>query len=218
MLVGQYDSPFVRRAAVALHHHGVGFERRVLSTFADFEAVRTASPLGKVPVLLLPGGRALPDSRAIVEWAERRADGSRSLTPVVPAAAERCLAIEAVGIGLAEKIYERGIEVSRRAPGTQDPDWIERLETQIDGAVRWLSTAEPDAAFRGERLTRADLAVVTALTYLAEKLPQLAREPARSLDGYRRECEAAAPFALAPYSRAEAAATGWRPETADAGV
>ena len=52
VLVGQYDSPFVRRVGVVLHHYGVAFERRVLSTFTDFDAMLQLSLLGKVPVLL----------------------------------------------------------------------------------------------------------------------------------------------------------------------
>ncbi len=28
ILIGQYDSPFVRRVAVALQHHGLAYERR----------------------------------------------------------------------------------------------------------------------------------------------------------------------------------------------
>ena len=46
-----------------------------------------------------------------------------------------------------------------------------------------------------------------------EKLPQLygpADYPC--LEAQRRKCEALAPFAAAPYSAAEARATGWRPE------
>jgi glutathione S-transferase len=37
-LVGQFDSPFVRRTAVAMNHYGIVFERVILSTFADFDA------------------------------------------------------------------------------------------------------------------------------------------------------------------------------------
>ena len=39
ILVGQYDSPFVRRVAIALGHYGLAFERRVLSTFRDFDVM-----------------------------------------------------------------------------------------------------------------------------------------------------------------------------------
>lgn len=53
ILIGQYDSPFVPRVAVALNLYGIGFERRVLSVFADFDAMLRINPLGKVPVLQL---------------------------------------------------------------------------------------------------------------------------------------------------------------------
>jgi len=66
-LVGQYDSPFVRRVAVVLHHYGVVFERRVHSTFTDFEAMPGLGPFGKVPVFILPDGERLWDSRAILD-------------------------------------------------------------------------------------------------------------------------------------------------------
>jgi glutathione S-transferase len=52
ILIGQYDSPFVRRVAVTLHHYGVAFERRVLSTFADFDTMLELGPPGKVPVFV----------------------------------------------------------------------------------------------------------------------------------------------------------------------
>ena len=39
ILVGQNDSPFVRRVAVTLRHYGVAYERNPLSVFADYDAV-----------------------------------------------------------------------------------------------------------------------------------------------------------------------------------
>ncbi|MDJ0609366.1 MAG: glutathione S-transferase family protein [Kiloniellales bacterium] len=53
ILVGQFDSPFVRRVAVALNHYGLPYERNVLSVFRDFEAMLAVNPLGKVPSLIL---------------------------------------------------------------------------------------------------------------------------------------------------------------------
>ncbi len=47
ILVGHYDSPFVRRVAVALHLYGLPFERRALSAFRDFDAVLAISPLDR---------------------------------------------------------------------------------------------------------------------------------------------------------------------------
>src|SRR5471030_371533 len=81
VLVGQYDSPFVRRVAVTMHHYGMAFERRVLSTFADFDAMLALSPLGKVPALVLPDGETLCDSRAILDFLHGQAGPARALLP-----------------------------------------------------------------------------------------------------------------------------------------
>ena len=213
ILVGQYDSPFVRRVAIALNHYDILFERRVLSVFQDFDAVLAINPLGKVPVLILPEGDHLYDSRAIFEYLEGIALSDRRLSPADAADRREMLRVEAVGIGLAEKIYERCIEVSRRSPGTHDPAWIERLERQIKTSLLWLEALPASQWLVGNEMTRADLAVAVATTFVVEKLPQLfdAGQLSR-LDAHRRRCEALPPFSAAAYSVSEALATGWRPE------
>ena len=85
LLVGQYDSPFVRRVAVTLHLYGFDFDRRVLSVFDDFASVLTENPLGKVPMLRLTDGdgvaEPLFDSQIIVDCLDEWAGPERSLTP-----------------------------------------------------------------------------------------------------------------------------------------
>ena len=212
-LVGQYDSPFVRRAAVALHHHRIPFERRVLSVFQDFEEMLGVSPLGKVPVLILEDRREIFDSRAIIEYLESQGNGDLSLTPRNPADYLDMLRIEAVGIGLAEKTYERSIEFSRRAPGSHDPAWIARVERQIASALAWLEDRTCGELFIGGRLSRADLAVAVATTYLAQKLTrQFDTKRFARLEQHRKLCESMPAFKAAAYSAQEALATAWRPE------
>ena len=58
-LIGQFDSPFVRRAAVALNFHDMAFERKILSVFADFDTMLKENPLGKVPSLELDCGERI---------------------------------------------------------------------------------------------------------------------------------------------------------------
>ncbi len=213
ILVGQYDSPFVRRVAIALNHYGMAFDRRVLSTFQDFDEMLAINPLGKVPSLILPEGDHLYDSRAIIEYLESIAPPDRRLTPTDDALRREMIRVEAVGVGLAEKVYERAIEFSRRSSGTQDPVWIERLERQIESALLWLETLPHSDWFVGDEMTRADLAIAVAATFLVEKLPQLfdaTRFP--QLDAHRQRCEALPTFSAAAYSVSEALATGWRPE------
>ena len=215
ILVGQYDSPFVRRVAVALNHYGFSFDRRVISVFQDFEDMLAINPLGKAPALIHPEDGSFFDSRAIIEYLEAIAPPNRRLTPDDDIQRHDMLRIEAVGIGLAEKIYERGIEFSRRSPGTHDPVWIERLERQILSTLQWLETHACSSWLVGDQMTRADLAVTVAATYGAEKLPTLFDSARFSqLDSFRQRCEALPAFSAAAYSATEAAATGWRPEVA----
>jgi glutathione S-transferase len=200
VLVGQYDSPFVRRVAVVLHHYGMPFERRVLSTFADFEAMLALSPLGKVPVLILPDGDAVWDSRAILDIVHRQADPGHVLLPADEARRRRVLQIEAAGIGLAEKTYERNFEVKRRAPGTQDPAHIARVERQITSTLAWLAAQRPEPYFLGTTLTIADLTTAIALTYLRHRLPALCRAGSHpALDRHNAACEALPACTAAPF-------------------
>jgi len=213
ILVGQFDSPFVRRVAIALHHYGHPFERRVLSVFKDFDAMLAVNPMGKVPALILDDGETLFDSRAIIDYLDEIAPSERRLAPARQPDRRRVLQVEVVGITLAEKIYERGIENSRRAPGTSDPAWRARLERQIASICTWLEARLEGDWFCGGSFTRGDLAVAVAMQYLERVLPaaeSTTRYP--RLQAHRLRCERRAAFADVQDSRAEALNSGWNPE------
>jgi glutathione S-transferase len=214
-LVGQYDSPFVRRVAVVLHYYGVAFDRRVLSTFSDFDTMLELGPLGKVPVLVMADGERLWDSRAILDFLHGQASPKRSLLPREEPHRRQVLRAEAVAVGLAEKAYERGIEFARRAPGTQDPTWIARLERQIASALAWLEAQRPAPFLVGQSFSVGDVTAAVALTYIKEKWPQLLPPGAfPALEMHRAACEAGSAFQAAPYSATEAAQSGWQPDSA----
>ena len=65
-LIGRYDSPFVRRVAVAcgLRHP---FEHRPWSTFGDADKIAPYNPLRRVPTLVLDNGEALIESATILD-------------------------------------------------------------------------------------------------------------------------------------------------------
>jgi glutathione S-transferase len=82
ILVGQYDSPFVRRVAISLRLLDIAHERDTRSVFGDFDAMRTVNPLGRIPSLVLDDGETLIESAAILDHLDslvgpRRCDGSR---------------------------------------------------------------------------------------------------------------------------------------------
>ena len=45
ILIGQYDSPFVRRVAIAMRLYGMAFEHRPWSVFGDAEKLAEVNPL-----------------------------------------------------------------------------------------------------------------------------------------------------------------------------
>lgn len=59
VLIGMFDSPFVRRVAVSMNFLGLLFEHRNWSVGKDFDRIREFNPLGRVPTLVLESGEAL---------------------------------------------------------------------------------------------------------------------------------------------------------------
>jgi len=48
ILVGQYDSPYVRRVAVSLRVLGFAYTQDPRSVFGDFDTLRQTNPVGRV--------------------------------------------------------------------------------------------------------------------------------------------------------------------------
>jgi glutathione S-transferase len=213
ILIGQYDSPFVRRVAVTLHCYELPFVRRVLSVFTDFDAMLTINPLGKVPVLQLDDGERLFDSRAILDYLDSLVAPDRRLAPASEPARRQVLRIDAVATGLAEKLYERGYEFARRDPAKRDHAIVARVERQIDAALSWLEELAPSPWLFGNQMSRADVTAAIAFTYLIEKHRNfLERRPSPALEAHCRHCEALPQFVFAAYSASEAERSGWYAE------
>lgn len=81
ILIGMFDSPFVRRVAISLHLLEVPFVHRNWSVGKDFELVRQFNPLGRVPALVLPDGEVLIDSVAILDFIDDTVGPGRALLP-----------------------------------------------------------------------------------------------------------------------------------------
>ena len=212
ILVGQFDSPFVRRTAVTMNHYGIPFERKILSVFADFDEILNENPLGKVPALVLDNGEHIFDSRMIIDYVERLVPKEERLIPVDPEQTRRVLRAEAISLGLAEKSYERGIEYARRQPDKVDEVWAERLKKQIISALTWLESLQPDPWLCGDSMTQADITCAVAFTYLREKQQiTLLRGDFPILDNHCDHCEALPAFKSSAYSASEASRSGWQP-------
>lgn len=200
ILIGHYDSPFVRRVAVTLHHYGMAFERQVLSVFADADAVRAVNPLGQVPVLRLDDGETLFDSAAILDHLDERAGPDRALTPADGPDRRAVLRLTAVAAGLAEKCIAYRGETVRRPADRRDPDQAARLAGQIAAALAWLDARAAGPWLHGETITQADITTAVTVTYLRHKLPDLFPADAHAaLAGLTSRCERLPAFEAVPF-------------------
>ena len=73
ILIGQYDSPFVRRVAIAMTLYGMTFEHRPWSTFGEGDLIAPFNPLRRVPTLVLDERTVIIDSAYIVDWIDEQA-------------------------------------------------------------------------------------------------------------------------------------------------
>ncbi|MGE0225157.1 MAG: glutathione S-transferase family protein, partial [Acetobacteraceae bacterium] len=160
ILIGQYDSPFVRRVGIALRLYGMDFEHRPWSTFGDAEKIAQYNPLSRVPTLVLDDGEALLESGAILDHLDECAGPDRALIP--RSGPERRQALRVIGLatGLADKavalLYERLLHTETSAV------WMERCRTQIAGVLEVLEqerAGRPTPYWFGDRIGHADIAV-----------------------------------------------------------
>lgn len=195
-LIGQYDSPFVRRVALALRFYGIPFEHTPWSTFGDAEKIALYNPLIRVPTLVLDDGEVLIESTAILDYLDELAGPSRALIPDCGHVRREVLHICALATGLGDKavslLYERVLRTE------QSQRWVERCRSQVAGV---LDALEEDRArhktrfWFGDQITHADIAVACVLRISREidaglfdetRYPALAR--------HAETCEALQPF------------------------
>jgi glutathione S-transferase len=139
ILVGQYDSPNVRRVAVTLGVLGFSFEHDPRSVFGDFDSMQTTNPLGRVPSLILPDGTTLIDSAAILDWLDQTVGPERALLPPGGAARQQALQFMALATGVVDKVMASAYERLVRPEAYRWPEWIARCRTQAEGGIAALA-------------------------------------------------------------------------------
>jgi glutathione S-transferase len=176
ILIGQYDSPFVRRVGLTLRHYRLPFEHRPWSVFGDAEKVAAHNPLVRVPVLVLESGEALTDSHCIVDYLDHLAPAGAALYPAAQPGRYRAMSTAALAMGMAEKAVSLFYEL--RLHEKVSPVWSERCRSQVEGAARALEAeAAGGGPWAGAPLSHAGIAVAVAWRFVSEAHPGLV-EPA----------------------------------------
>lgn len=163
ILVGQYDSPFVRRVGVSLRLLGLAYAHDTRSVFGDFDAMRGVNPLGRIPSLMLDSGEVLIDSAAILDHLDEIAGPDR-LTPAAGPARREALRRIALAAGAIEKAGATVYENQIRPAAYRWPDWIARCRTQAEGALAALDALDWPAVGPGG--TRPDQPAITTACLL----------------------------------------------------
>lgn len=173
ILVGQFDSPFVRRVAVTLNHYHMPFTRKPISVFRDMEEMQKINPLVRVPSLILESGETLIDSSAIIDHLDEMAGPARALTP--PHGPERRKILQAVALatGLMDKcvalFFERLFHIDKHI----NRDFEMRMLQQIGAALDRLEHDCGAPWFFDEKMTQADVTTGCLVGYMKIRVPDV---------------------------------------------
>jgi glutathione S-transferase len=190
ILVGQYDSPFVRRVAISLRVLGLEYEHDTRSVFGDFDAMRVLNPLGRIPFLVLDEGNVLVDSAAILDWLDQHTGPERALIPSQGPQRQRALKLISFASGAIEKIGAACYERVVRPAQYRWPEWIARCRTQGIGAIEVLADESWPAKLDQAQITTA--CMVRHVRLVDPELMPVGRFP--KLDELSARCEARPEF------------------------
>jgi len=198
ILIGQYDSPFVRRVAIAAHLYGMAYEHRPWSVWADADRLAQINPARRVPTLILDDGEVLMDSATILDALDDMVGPGRALAPRSGPERRRCLRICALCASVGEKavslLYEGVLHDS------PSPIWLDRCRAQIRDALDALEQERalgPGPYWMGDAISHADIVTACVARFVREAHGELfaeARYP--SLAALARRCEALEPFQI----------------------
>ncbi|MCG7506625.1 glutathione S-transferase family protein [Mesorhizobium retamae] len=172
ILIGQYDSPFVRRVGIALTLYGIPFEHRPWSTFGEADKIRPYNPLTRVPTLVLDDGEVLIESHLMLDYLDSLVPAEQAMFPRTEPLRRRALKAAALATGMADKAVSLFYE--KRLHTEASKMWMDRCRLQIEGVLETLETdraAQTSAFWCGDRIGHVDIALAAALRFLNDAHP-----------------------------------------------
>ncbi|MFT4151227.1 MAG: glutathione S-transferase family protein [Paracoccaceae bacterium] len=189
ILIGQYDSPFVRRVAIPLRIYGLPFEHRPWSVFSDADRIRPFNPLTRVPVLVLETGEALIETSAILDHLDGLVQARTALIARDGTQRRAGLRVMALASGISDKAV--GLFYVRVLHDAPSAILVDRFRAQIADTLEVLEAEAPGEGHWFGGLTHADIAVTAMLTHTVAAHPDLIRpEDYPKLATLRDRCEA----------------------------
>lgn len=169
ILIGQFDSPFVRRVGIALETYGLAFEHRPWAVFGDADKLAAINPLMRVPTLVLDDTAVLVETLAILDALDEQAPADKRLIAASGPQRRETLRICSLAGGISDKAVSLFYEVNfHDAPNAA---FVSRLEAQIRNTISLLESERGRITtpwWFGAQLTHADIAVAATLRHLVE--------------------------------------------------
>jgi glutathione S-transferase len=171
-LIGSQTSPFERKVRIVLAEKKIEYEFELDSPWLEGTKVPDYNPLGKIPVLLLDDETALFDSRVIVEYIDNVTPNNK-LFPAPNRERTEVKRWEALADGICDAAVAAFLE-AKRPRGQKSNDWIARQHDKITRGLAFMAEQLGEKPFCvGTHFSMADIAVGTALGYLAFRFPEI---------------------------------------------
>lgn len=193
ILIGQYDSPYVRRVGIALTLYGFTFEHRPWSTFGDGDKIEPFNPLRRVPTLILDNGDIIIESAYALDWLDEQVRAADTAPPLIAASGadrQKALYYIALSSGFSDKVialfYEQVLHKET------SPVWLERCQTQIGAVLDVLENIRAAAKSRwllGANMTHADIILACSLRHAREAHPAIDFDAWPALAFHSAQCE-----------------------------
>lgn len=167
-LISATPSPYARKVRIALLEKELPFTLQTEVPWHGATATPAYNPLEKLPVLVLPDGTGIYESRFILEWLEVRHPTPR-LLPDDPEEILAARQVEVIADGVCDAVVLLFFERMRAEPSAE---WMARQRRKVEGGVRALAERAGDGVLVGNRFGLADIAAGTALRYLAVRFPE----------------------------------------------
>lgn len=159
-------SPFGRKIKIAAASLGLKDRIKVemTDTLDPQDSIRGQNPLGKIPALVLEGGKVLFDSRVILDYLDHLAGGGR----IIPNGETRfdVLCLAALADGLMDAALLQVYEARFRPEERRHADWLAYQGEKVTRALAVLEAAPPAAVPAGGILDVGQIGVACALGYL----------------------------------------------------
>lgn len=175
LLIGSLSSPYVRKVRIVLAEKKLDYRFQEENPWDDKSQLAQTNPLGKVPTLVLDGKEVLYDSRVIVEYLD-------TLSPVgklIPSGGRERAHVK-TWEALADGVVDTGVCMrleqtwAGRSEAQRCAAWVERSQVKVLRGLDAMQAQAPagQSFLTGPHLSLADIAVVTAVDWLAFRFPQ----------------------------------------------